>query len=75
MSYCNWDEGDVYMFYSTNADRIICECCTLHPREPVGFTSKLKALEHLEEHVKVGDKVPEHAIERLNEEIKGNKEK
>lgn len=70
MSYCGWDKGDVYMYYSSHSDRIICDCCSLHPREVVGFTYKKDALEHLEEHIKAGDKVPADAIERLKKEIK-----
>lgn len=73
MSYCRSAPGhsDVYMY--PNSSGIICSACKLTnnpkiPPDPI-FKRKEKALKHLHEHREAGHLVPDHAIERLEEEI------
>ena len=70
MSYCRfaWDGSDVYVFGSGDG---VIECCGCSLKGDLGrFASKTakEMIEHLLEHRKKGDCVPQYAIDRLKEE-------
>lgn len=69
MSYCRFSEGDVYM-YSHIYGYIDCCGCSLAGKTTTKFNSRMDAINHLQLHIMNGDKVPERAIKRLEEEIK-----
>lgn len=77
MSYArnNGVDSDVYV-YSHYAGFIECCGCSLTEAdewEDVGFfkaESAFEALKHLEQHVSMGDRVPESAFVRIREEHK-----
>jgi hypothetical protein len=71
MSYARLGtDSDVY-FYGTDPGRFTCCWCRL-----LNATATIEghgaALEHLQRHVNVGDKVPSVAIERLTAELAAN---
>lgn len=76
MSYCRFSEGDVYMYSNLSEMKIVCCACRLLDKDRYGlrgnfsFDTLEEALKHLEEHVKVGHRVPEYAFRLLREEIK-----
>jgi hypothetical protein len=69
MSYCRFSDGkygkldepsDVYMY---PGNLIECVGCN------VGFNKRSDALNHLKNHIKIGDRVPKYALDRLEKEI------
>lgn len=67
MSYCRWGEdSDVYVIGEGDC---LC-CCACGIGISVRFKTRTQMIEHLEQHRKDGDKVPQYAIERLFDEIK-----
>jgi hypothetical protein len=69
MSYCRFGEhSDVYA-YIDDDDKYICFMCSLEKEldEHVEFSID-GMISHLNEHVSNGDKVPQKAFDRLNEE-------
>lgn len=82
MSYCRWHEGDVYLYASVKG--YVCCCCALgrspaerdvSERKDVLLASPRIALEHLHTHRNGGQKVPERAFNRLQEDVTTKKEK
>jgi hypothetical protein len=73
MSYCRFTDGDVYM-YEHVAGGIYCQLCGLKEIQncEVWFCNCRDALNHLKEHLKAGHKVPQRALNLLEEQIKGN---
>lgn len=67
MAYCRFSDGDVYLYYSIG-DIYVCCGCSLHEGENVEMDTLFEAIRHLDTHVEKGDKVPEYAFERLEEE-------
>ena len=66
MSYCRFSEGDVYMYPSEQG--IACCLCLLAPQW-LNLPSRQEALSHLLEHRQAAHTVPQHAIDRLQDEI------
>jgi hypothetical protein len=71
MSYARWGDGDVYVW--TNGTQIFCTRCFTVEYPKSGddqFTadSPKEMLDHLAEHLRLGDKVPQYALDRLAEE-------
>lgn len=65
MAYCRWSEkSDVYMIGLDTG--IYCNCCELDG--PHLFATKTEAIAHLLRHKELGHKVPDTAIEGLEEE-------
>ena len=63
MSYCRWGaDSSVYVYEHVNGGWECCDCCRVPTREAM--------LEHLLQHQRDGDMVPEYAIDSLREEIK-----
>jgi hypothetical protein len=77
VSYCRMsDDSDVYLIGTTVGTAAVweCVCCGLSERiEDPDFDPKLKsreaAIDHLNAHVRKGDRVPPYAFERLRAEI------
>lgn len=67
MSYCRFSEGDVYMYPSEEG--IECCLCLLAPPW-LTLQTERDALAHLLAHRAAGHTVPQHAIDRLQEELK-----
>lgn len=73
MSYARLsEESDVYVWPDT-AGRIICSWCGLKEGDLTAsgmlvFTSAGAAVRHLEEHIAVGDRVPERAFRELRQD-------
>lgn len=70
MSYCRFSDGDVYVFPRVD-DRIECCWCKLAGRDNVLLDDERAAIDHLLEHRAAGHEVPQYAIERLENEMKG----
>ena len=72
MSYARFGDGDVYVWADSFLGGIRCQACRLLNDWPSGawFENRSEMLAHLAEHKKAGHKVPQHAIERLEREIK-----
>jgi len=75
MSYSEFTDGDVYV-YATSTGECICQLCKLYPTgvAPISFDdfsteSRLKMIEHLDQHKEAGDEVLDKTIEMLDEEI------
>lgn len=68
MSYCRfgWDDSDVYVYWDVCGAIRCCGC----PRDG-DFATELRSamIEHLEEHRRLGDNVPEVAFARIRAEI------
>lgn len=74
MSYCRADnESDVYVIGSGDGKgNPLWECVGCpgsQNRYGVTFHTRQKMVEHLQEHVRLGHKVPDRAFERLAREI------
>lgn len=70
MSYCRFSrDSDVYVIRNTSG---MWECVACHrtPDVHVQFATKQEIHGHLLEHLFDNDKVPEEALDRLNEEIR-----
>lgn len=68
MAYCRFGaDSDVYLYAHINGGWH-CSGCSIDKREPL-MKSAQEALDHLRVHVKNGEKVPRHAIRRLQNEI------
>ena len=70
MSYCRFNDGDVYVYESVLGS-FVCDLCRLQEKWGVSFYSRTRSgmIAHLEEHIEAGHHVPECAIKRLREEI------
>lgn len=67
MSYCRFSkDSDVYM-YAHYQGGIDCCACRLEGRS-VRLSDVVDALEHLQQHVDAGHKVPSYAVDQLAEE-------
>lgn len=69
MSYCRFSEGDVYMYPSQEG--IECCLCLLAPPW-LTLRTQRDGLKHLLEHIEAGHTVPQHAIDRLEGEIRAS---
>lgn len=76
MSYCRMGEdSDVYVIATFDprvqkkAWQCYCQPTSFKGKRRALFYTREEMLEHLYQHRKDGDKVPEHAVERLLEEI------
>jgi hypothetical protein len=67
MSYCRFSEGNVHMYPSQEG--MECNLCLLAPQWLI-LRAQRDALEHLLEHKEAGHTVPEHAVDRLEEELR-----
>lgn len=67
MSYCRFADGDAYV-YRSGREGIFCCGCRLGKDFVAKNSSEMLA--HLREHIKAGDKIPQHAIDRLLREEK-----
>lgn len=67
MSYARFgDESDVYVYYS--GDNVYCCCaCKLEDNWYHGGRS---IIDHLEEHVAAGHRVPAYCLEALREDVR-----
>lgn len=79
MSYCRFSEGDVYMYdggrLKDDKPSLVCCGCLLVPAGTpslYGAMSPQEALQHLCYHQNAGHRVPQRAINRLQEEIEGD---
>lgn len=69
MSYCRFSDSDVYMF--PTFDGIVCFSCSLaRDFNDHIIPNSFEALKHLHEHKTVGSDVPQHAFERLKDEVR-----
>jgi hypothetical protein len=72
MSYCRrGPDSDVYMYEVEDAPDefwIVCHKCALAHGEGQWYQLPEDALTHLTQHLSMGHKVPEAAMERLREE-------
>ena len=70
MSYCRFSKDcNVYVFMNWDG-KIECNgCCLEEPHGARVFDTPQAAIEHLYEHRKAGDKVPEYAIDSIRNEI------
>ena len=69
MSYVRRSESsDVYLFHHVNGYITCCGCTILHSEWPK-FYKRSRAIRHLNYHIKLGDKVPQKAFDRLQEEM------
>jgi hypothetical protein len=67
VSYCRFGpESDVYVYESCSGG---WECCFCGIGPSANFPSRTQMLDHLDQHVKAGHKVPDYAIARLREEM------
>lgn len=80
MSYCRfgWDGSNVYVFEGGDEDSVYWECCGCSLRgaadkKPIQFKDRQSMIVHLMDHRRLGDNVPQFAIDRLEEEIKTGK--
>lgn len=79
MSYCRFSEGDVYMYdggrLEDDKPSLSCSRCSLETEDTpslYGAMSPQEALQHLRHHQAAGHKVPQRAINRLQEEIESD---
>ena len=76
MSYARFgSDSDVYIFamaIKKEGAIVCCECPFMKEtdRNWPQFKGPATMIRHLNKHIKVGHKVPEHTFERLREEIK-----
>lgn len=72
MSYCRFGEGDVYLVMTSELQCMACRLIDepLRYSETIVFTTRTEAIEHLQDHVDAGHKVPKHAFARLRREKK-----
>jgi len=75
MSYARfgWDNSDVYVFLSSNG--LTCQSCILSDED--GITSfqadsTKKMVDHLKQHIKVGQTVPEDTIQLILDDDEEN---
>jgi hypothetical protein len=70
MSYCRfaWDNSDVYVFGIGNNEFQCCGCL-LQEHSSFYCNGQEAMIKHLLEHRKAGHVVPQHAIDRLKEEL------
>ena len=83
MSYCRWiGDSDVYVFSYDCQDEYYCEpkgvgilccACSLNNDESLLCKTKEEMIEHLIEHRKNGERVPQYAIDMLKAEIEAEK--
>lgn len=71
MSYCRFGyDSDVYMYPHAGGYIECCLCClpdrngVRHAKNLV-FDKRSEAIDHLREHIKEGDMVPNYAVERI----------
>lgn len=70
--YCQFVDSDVCMYKDEENDRIVCSVCSFETDVYAGFQyfdTPKEALDHLHEHIKNGDRVPQEVINQLKEEI------
>lgn len=67
MAYSRFLEHDVYVFMHESVNKLICMACSLGDMDTIAFTanSTQEMIDHLEVHVKKGDKIPK----TINEEL------
>lgn len=71
MSYARFSDGDVYVLATCNDDDLTCLACSLRGGPGHSFGGTLKQmLQHLKQHIRAGDVVPGHCLERIRREIK-----
>ena len=69
MSYRRFSEGEYYMYPSEEG--IECCLCLLAPPWLI-IQTRRQALSHLLDHSRAGHTVPQHAIDRLELEVRGS---
>ena len=84
----DWNEGDVHVFEDLRGGGYTCMCCTLRGGSPssaqltgsksdenVGFQVETAAemVQHLTEHVKANQRVPESAFRQLLRHVEDGK--
>lgn len=68
MSYCRWaPDSDVYVYASDNG-YVCCACEMVAEGNECRLRTRKEMVEHLLCHLGRGDKVPQDAIDRLQEE-------
>lgn len=68
MSYARWTEdSNVYCFEIQGGWE--CHCCGLNNGESITFIMLVALRNHLIEHREKGDKVPQYAIDRIDDEL------
>ncbi len=65
--------SDVYVYASVSGGYTCCGCSLFDPKDPdskfsKSFNTPEDMIEHLEEHIRAGDRVPEYALTRLMDE-------
>ena len=70
MIYATFAQGDVYVFYDIDSNSYICVNCRIH-RDFTDFICETSAvmLDHLEDHVEQGHRVPDKTLVRIKREI------
>ena len=70
MAYCRFStDSDVYLYPNVGGYYECC-ACSLNDAKAVAIKTLYEVMQHLNEHVAKGDKVPKSAFERLAEELK-----
>ena len=70
MSYARFSrDSDVYVFAHVEGGYECCACGLAGTWGSIRCQTIKEMLDHLEEHKKAGDKVPDHCIERLKSEL------
>lgn len=70
MSYARFGaDSDVYMYHHVGGF-IDCCACSLNEGKRTLLNTRSEAISHLIKHKEAGHMVPEHTIERLQEELK-----
>ena len=80
MGYCKWTDSDIFLYPDEIDGKIVCFQCQLEcfyeDDKPIDreFYDRNQALAHVEQHLVMGDTVPERVLTMLREEIqfKGN---
>lgn len=66
MSYARWgSDSNVYVYEGSGG--IVCCGCSLNENSQIYATARL-ALNHLEEHLKAGELVPNYTIEEIKQD-------
>ena len=70
MIYATFAQGDVYVFYDIDSNSYICVNCRIH-RDFTDFACETPAvmLDHLEDHVEQGHKIPDKTLVRIKREV------
>lgn len=69
MSYCRWGESDLYIIHNTYG---FLECFCADGKDKISWktNNRQEMIDHIEKHRNEGAIISEHAINRLEKEIK-----